>query len=303
MTLTRRQWLLLAAITLMWGCNWPMMKFSLREIPPLTFRTITMAGGALMLALWFRLRGVSIALPRADAGRVMQLALPNIVGWHFASIIGLTLLPAGRASILAFTMPVWTVLLGALLFGQQLTRRAGVASACALAAVALLAANEFTSLAGRPLGVLWLQVAAVSWAFGTLLMRRVQVSLGSEVLTMWMMAFGAALFWVAALAVEPLPAWSQWSGATWLSLAWGVVINFGVSQVLWFSLTRVLPAQVAAFSLMAVPLVGVLSSALVVREMPTPTDWLAVLFIGAAIAAATGAAAGSSARRSDNPRP
>ena len=83
----------------------------------------------------------------------------------------------------------------------------------------------------------------------------------------------------------------------------GVVINFGVSQVLWFSLTRVLPAQVAAFSLMAVPLVGVLSSALVVREMPTPTDWLAVVFIGAAIAAATGAAAGSPARSSDNPRP
>lgn len=303
MTVTRRQWLLLAAITLMWGCNWPMMKFSLREIPPLTFRAVTMTGGVLMLALWFRLRGVSLALPRAEVGRVVQLALPNIVGWHFASIIGLTLLPAGRASILAFTMPVWTVLLGALLFRHQLTRRAGVASVCALAAVALLAANEFTSLAGQPLGVLWLQVAAVSWAFGTLLMRRVQVSLTSEVLTMWMMAVGAVLFWVAALAVEPAPAWTGWSGATWLSLAWGVVINFGVSQVLWFSLTRVLPAQVAAFSLMAVPLVGVLSSALVVREMPTATDWLAVLFIGAAIAAAYGAAASASGPRGDNPRP
>lgn len=302
MHVTRRQWLLLAAITLMWGCNWPMMKFSLREVPPLTFRALTMTGGVLLLAAWFSLRGVSLALPRAQAGRVLALALPNIVGWHFASIIGLTQLAAGRAVILAFTMPVWTVLVGALLFGQHLTRRAGLASLCALAAVALLAVDEFTTLAGRPIGVLWLQIAAVSWALGTLLMRRIQVSLSTEALTLWMMIVGAVLFWIAALAAEPWPAWQvwrDWQFGTWVSLAWGVVINFGVSQVLWFGLARELPAQAAAFSMMGVPLVGVLSSALVVGEVPMASDWLAVLFIGAAIAAATGigAARGENARR------
>lgn len=300
MHVTRRQWLLLGAITLMWGCNWPMMKFSLREVEPLTFRALTMTGGVLVLAAWFSLRGTSLALPRAQAGRVLGLALPNIVGWHFASIIGLTQLAAGRASILAFTMPVWTVLLGALLFGQGLTRRAGVASLCALAAVALLAIDEFTMLAGRPVGVLWLQVAAVSWAYGTLLMRRVHVGLPTEALTVWMMAFGAAIFWAAALVAEPLPDWRAWHGATWASLVWGTVINFGVSQLLWFGLARELPAQAAAFSLMAVPLVGVLSSALVVGEVPSASDWLAVLFIAAAIAAATGI--GLRALRGDNAR-
>lgn len=302
MHVTRRQWLLLAAITLMWGCNWPMMKFSLREVPPLTFRALTMSGGVLLLAAWFSLRGASLALPRAQAGRVLALSLPNIVGWHFASIIGLTQLAAGRAVILAFTMPVWTVLLGALLFGQHLTRRAGVASLCALVAVALLAIDEFTTLAGRPIGVLWLQIAALSWALGTLLMRRIQVPLSTEALTLWMMAFGAVIFWAAALAAEPWPDWRAWRFGTWVSLVWGIVINFGVSQVLWFGLARELPAQAAAFSMMGVPLVGVLSSALVVGEVPVASDWLAVLFIGAAIAAATGigtraAAASDNARR------
>ncbi|HVK33722.1 MAG TPA: DMT family transporter [Burkholderiaceae bacterium] len=302
MHVTRRQWLLLAAITLMWGFNWPMMKFSLREVPPLTFRALTMTGGVLLMAAWCSLRGTSLALPRAQVGRVLALSLPNIVGWHFASIIGLTQLAAGRAVILAFTMPVWTVLLGALLFGQHLTRRAGVASLCALVAVALLAIDEFTALAGRPIGVLWLQVAAVSWALGTLLMRRIQMPLSTEALTVWMMVVGALLFWAAALVAEPLPNWHAWSRATWVSLIWGIVINFGVSQVLWFGLARELPAQAAAFSMMGVPLVGVLSSALVVGEVPSASDWLAVLFIAAAIAAATGvgaraAAGGDNARR------
>jgi len=295
MLLTRRQLGLLAALTLMWGCNWPMMKFSLREVPPLTFRALTMTGGVLLMALWFTARGTSMALPRSQVARVFGLAVPNVIGWHLASIIGLTQLAAGRAGILAFTMPVWTVLLGALLFGQRLTRRAGIASVSALAAVALLAVDELTSLAGRPVGVLWLQAAAVSWALGTLLMRRVTVAMATEALTVWMMVFGCVVFWIAALAVEPPLQWPSWSTATWASLVWGAVVNFGISQLLWFSLARELPAQASAFSLMAVPIVGVLSSAIVVGEVPRASDWVALLFIAAAIAAATGV--GSDNRR------
>jgi len=295
MLLTRRQLGLLAALTLMWGCNWPMMKFSLREVPPLTFRALTMTGGVLLMALWFTARGTSMALPRSQVARVFGLAVPNVIGWHLASIIGLTQLAAGRAGILAFTMPVWTVLLGALLFGQRLTRRAGIASVSALAAVALLAIDELTSLAGRPVGVLWLQAAAVSWALGTLLMRRVTVAMATEALTVWMMVFGCVVFWIAALAVEPPLQWPSWSTATWASLVWGAVVNFGISQLLWFSLARELPAQASAFSLMAVPIVGVLSSAIVVGEVPRASDWVALLFIAAAIAAATGV--GSDNRR------
>jgi drug/metabolite transporter (DMT)-like permease len=299
-SLTRRQLLLLVALTLLWGSNWPMMKFSLREVSPLLFRALTMTGGALVLAAWFGWRGTPLALPRAQAGAVFALTLPNVVGWHLGSIIGLTQLPAGRAGILAFTMPVWTVLLGALLFGHRLTRRAGIASAAALAAVALLAADELAKLAGRPVGVLWLQFAAASWALGTLLIARLHVQLGNEALTLWLTSIGAAFFWLAALAFEPLPDARAWSAATWASLAWGVFVNFGISQLLWFTLARELPPQASSFSLMAVPLVGVLSSTVLVGEVPRASDWLAVLFIALAIAAATGAAPRPVA--SDNPQ-
>ena len=87
MTLTRRQLVLLAALTLMWGLNWPMMKFSLREISPLHFRAITMSGGTLTLLLFFALRGVDLRLSRTNAWHVGVLTLPNIVGWHLCSIM------------------------------------------------------------------------------------------------------------------------------------------------------------------------------------------------------------------------
>ena len=155
MTLTRRQWLLLGVLTLLWGLNWPMMKTSLREVSPLCFRAITMGGGTLTLIAFFSWRGVPLAVSRAQALRLAWLALPNIIGWHLCSIVGLSQLPAGRAGILAFTMPVWTVLLTVLLFGERMNARAWLAVVAATGAVGLLAANELLALAGRPAGVLW----------------------------------------------------------------------------------------------------------------------------------------------------
>jgi drug/metabolite transporter (DMT)-like permease len=284
--ITPRQAALLVALTLMWGLNWPMMKFSLRELTPLYFRAITMTGGAAVLAAFFMLRGQSMRLPRAEIARVAWLALPNILGWHFCSIIGLSQLASGRAAILGFTMPVWTVLLSVLIFREPMRARTGMAVVGATAAVGLLSAQELAHLAGRPAGIVWMQLAALSWALGTIVMRRTRSTLGTEAITVWMMAMGAACFWVLAAVAEPLPRPSGFSAAMWASLAYGVVLNYGYAQVIWFGMARQLPPSASAFSIMAVPLVGTLGATLIVGERPAPADWLAALCIMGAIAAA-----------------
>ncbi|MFM8345645.1 MAG: DMT family transporter, partial [Betaproteobacteria bacterium] len=144
---TGRDLLLLVALTLMWGVNWPMMKFSLRELSPLWFRAWTMTGGAVLLLLFFRWRGVDLQVPRGRWLAIAGLALPNILGWHGLSIVGLSGLPSGRAAILSFTMPVWTVLVAILLGEQHLSRRVLILGVAATAAVGLLAVHELHALA------------------------------------------------------------------------------------------------------------------------------------------------------------
>lgn len=278
----------LIALTLMWGSNWPMMKLSLSESGPLWFRAITMTGGVLLLTAWVLTRGARLLPQATEWAPLARLALPNIIGWHLFSILGLTQLPAGRAGILAFTMPVWTVILGALFFGAALAPRVLVASACALAAVALLSAQEWLALSGAPVGVLWLQAAAVSWALGTQLMRRSTLAMAPEAIVVWMMALGSIVFIALALVFEPFPQPQSWSRAMWASMAWGVVINFGISQVIWFTLARKLTPQASTFSMMAVPLVGVASAVLILGEQPHASDALAAAFIVAAIAVVHG---------------
>lgn len=78
--LSRAQALGLAALTLMWGINWPVMKLSLQELTPLFFRALTMTGGALWLWAFYRMRGVRLAPQRHEWRSIVTLALPNMLG-------------------------------------------------------------------------------------------------------------------------------------------------------------------------------------------------------------------------------
>lgn len=283
--LSPRQFGALALLTIMWGLNWPMMKFSLREMTPLYFRAVTMTGGALMLLAFYSARGVSMRLGWREAAQVAWLALPNILGWHLFSILGVQELASGRAAILGFTMPIWTVLITVLLFGERLSRRTLISVVCAAAAVALLVMQELSALAGRPVGIVWMQIAAISWALGTVLMRRSQSPLPTEALTVWMMLMGSVAFWLIAPLLEPAPSW-QYSPATWWSLVWGITINYGFAQIIWFGMARSLPPSASAFSIMAVPLIGTLSATVIVAEVPHWRDLAAAALIMVAIASA-----------------
>lgn len=281
--LTRKQLLALIALTLMWGVNWPMMKLSLRELSPLYFRAITMTLGASWLWLFFRARGVRMLPHGTEWKTVVTLALPNMLGWHTISIFGVKELSSGRAAILGF-MPIWTVLLGALFLGQKLTLRVAWATLAVAAAIALLMAHELHNLTGRPLGVLWMELAALSWAIGTLMMRRLTITLPTEALAVWMMLLTSVCLWVLALVAEPVPSF-QFSPAMWGSLVYGVFINYGFAQIIWFGLARNLPPATSAMSVMAIPLIGTLSATIVVGEVPHWQDYVAVVLVMSAIAA------------------
>ena len=282
--ISRRQLWSLVALTLMWGVNWPMMKFSLRELSPLYFRALTMTGGALWLYVFYRWQGVRMLPIGAEWRAVVSLGLPNMLGWHTMAILGVKELASGRAAILGFTMPIWTVLIGVLVLKEKLTQRITFSAFAVAVAIGLLTFNEFTALSGHPLGIVWMELAALSWATGTLMMRRAHLTLPVEALTVWMMILSSASLWLIAWSSEPWPAW-QFSSLMWGSLAYGSLLNYGFAQIIWFGLARHLPPATSAMSIMAVPLVGTLAATLIVGEWPRWQDYAAVLFVMAAIAA------------------
>ena len=282
--ISREQLIGLVALTMMWGLNWPMMKLSLRELPALYFRSITMAMGAAWLGIYYMRQGIRMWPQGREWRDIVVLGVPNILLWHSFAILGVQALPSGRASILGFTMPVWTVVLGALFMGVALNRRSVLAMVAALTGIGLLISHELSALQGQPMGVFWMELGAISWGFGTLLMRSWRSTIPVQALTVWMMLLSSPFIGMAAVATETWPSLDL-TGWGWISVAYSVLINYGFAQIIWFGMARDLPASTSAMSIMAVPVVGTLSATVVVGEFPHWQDYAAMLCVLLAIAA------------------
>jgi drug/metabolite transporter (DMT)-like permease len=183
-------------------------------------------------------------------------------------------------------MPVWTVLISVFFLGEKLSARVAFAVLCALTAITLLVWQEFATITGRPLGVLWMEIAAISWAIGTLMIRRTQLALSAYTVTIWMMVMTSVALWVIASLAEPWPfnPMPNYTWQFWGSVAYGIFINYGIAQLIWFGLAKNLPPATSAMSVMAVPLIGTLSATLIVGEQPHWQDYAAIVFVMLAIA-------------------
>ena len=137
-SLTPRQWLILALLTVVWGLNWPIMKIGVTDHPPLTFRVISMWLGLPVLALGLMAMKAPFRIARAHWLELAWLTLFNMLIWHTLMIIAVKSLTSGRAAILGYSMPIFSALLGALLFGHRLTLRGWGGVAAAALGVCLL---------------------------------------------------------------------------------------------------------------------------------------------------------------------
>lgn len=258
--------LLIASITLFWGVNWPAMKLAVGEVPVWSFRTICLVVGGLGLLAMCRAGRLPLAVPRAELGPLLLVAFFNITGWHLCSAFGLVYMPAGRASIVAFTMPLWAALLAVPLLGDRPSWRLTVGLAAGMAGMAVLVVPDWQSIVAAPLGLLFMLLAALSWAAGTVLLKRFRWSMPTAVLAGWQLALGGLPVAAGALLLDrgfdPLAV----SATAWGATIYAALIPMIYCHWAWFRVVGIYPAAVAAVGTLAIPVVGVLSSSLALGE-------------------------------------
>jgi drug/metabolite transporter (DMT)-like permease len=243
--------LLLGVLTILWGSNWPAMKLALRELDPWVFRTVCLlVGGAGLLTL-VRAGGQSLRVPRAERWPLAVIAFFNITGWHLCSAYGLTLVQAGRAAIIAYTMPLWTVVFGWLLAGERIARARLAALGLGLLGMAVLVVPEASLLCAAPAGTLLILAAAVSWALR--------------------LAAGGGARSVSGLASVSTPAL--------LGTAYAALVGVIFCHWAWFRLVAILPASVAAIGTLGIPIVGLFGSALLLGEPVGPAELVALVLV------------------------
>jgi drug/metabolite transporter (DMT)-like permease len=281
--LTRQQLVLLVFLTIVWGINWPVMKVGVTGFPPLTFRTLSMWLGLPVLALALVVLKVPFRLPRRHWRELLVLSATNMFVWHLCMILAVRTLSSGRAAILGYTMPIFSAVIGAWFFSAVLTRRGWTGVGAAAVGVLLLLWHELTNLAGRPTGVVLALVAAATWALGTQLLRRTRIDVPTLTLSFWMTVLTTIVMTAAATVFES----SDWQRPP-PPVAWAILFNavliFGFAQATWFALARGLPPVASTLSVMMIPVLGVFSGAVWLREPVHWQDWAAVALMMVAIA-------------------
>jgi drug/metabolite transporter (DMT)-like permease len=280
---TWQRWLppaALAVLSLIWGYTWVLAKQGLGYAPPFAFVAERCVGGALALLLVLKLRGRSLALPLP--GKTLMIALAQVSGFMIFQTWALVEGGPGKTAVLIFTMPIWTLLMAWPFLGERIRGQQWIAAVCTLTGLLLIIEpwEMHGSLLSKVLGVL----AALSWAIGTILIKRLRSKHAVDLLslTAWQMALGAVPLVVLAFAVPERP--TDWTGAYVGILAFMSIVSTALGWWLWLYILDRVPAWEASLSVLGTPVVAILSSRLVTGEEFKPLEVSGILLIGAGLA-------------------
>jgi len=119
---SRHAWGLLVLIVVLWGISWPVMKYGLHYVPPLTFGALRMTLGTMIISVAAAACGQWRVPLREDWPLVLAVGLLQMAAFTGLVQIGLQYVPAGRSSILAYTTPLWVLPLAVWRLREPLTR-------------------------------------------------------------------------------------------------------------------------------------------------------------------------------------
>jgi drug/metabolite transporter (DMT)-like permease len=207
-----------------------------------------------------------IRVPRGQLGPLLINSLLNITGWHILSAYGLQHMDAGRASIIAFTMPLWAALMAVPVLGERMSAVTLAGLAVGMAGIAALIVPEWRAIVSAPLGLTFMLLSALSWALGTVLLKRWRWDMPTSVLAGWQLLLGGLPVAVGALIFDRDFEPQAVSWVAWSAVAFAALIPSIYCQWAWCRIVAIHPAAVAGISTLAIPVVGVLSSSLALKE-------------------------------------
>ena len=287
--LTGRDLAAVLVVVVVWGLNFVVMKFALRDFTPFQLGAARYVFAVLPLILF-------IKPPPIARKWLLMYGLFQGVGQFgilfFALKVGMT---AALASVLLQTQVFFTALFGFVLLGERASR--ALQAGMLLAALGLtcfvlnyLQPATATSGATTLLGLLLTLCAAAMWAASNIVARRVQQlphDYSPLAFVVWSSSVAVVPFMALSLAFDAPEVRWQWLDArasSWLAVAYLGWMASILGYTLWTGLLKRHPAnKVAPFSL-GVPVVGLATGMLVLGEVITPWQWAGIALVVAALA-------------------
>jgi drug/metabolite transporter (DMT)-like permease len=228
--------------------------------------------------------GQPLTIPKGQRARLAVFAFFNITCWNLLVAFGLTMIPSGRAAILAYMMPAWAIPLSVWLLGERITGVKLAGLALGMAGLALLLGESLLTMGSNPAGSLLVLGASLSWALGTVLQKRFPMSVPAGSYTAWMMLLGGIPIFLGALIFDDFRALGDIGLLAAFGVAYNVLIAFAWAHWAWIKIATAVPVSVFSLSMLIIPVVGVISGMLLLGERPSWAEYAALGLVLASLA-------------------
>jgi drug/metabolite transporter (DMT)-like permease len=256
--------LALTFASILWGTADVAGKLAMSAIPPVTLAALRFAIALAVLWTLSRRRGG----PRVPARVAAPLGLIGVALTFFLQNLGLDRTAAANASMLQAAVPVMTVVLAVAFLGEPLGGRRLLSVGAAAAGVAAVTLSGGTSLSAPGLGDLLVLASTACFAAFVVLGRRAFPVYGALPVLTAMTAWGTAAL-IPAAAVEL--SLNRPAGIGPGEVALVLYLGAGCSALtygLWgYALCHLEAARAAIFDAL-IPIIGILTAVVVLREAP-----------------------------------
>ena len=278
-------YLLLATVVLLLGLNWPIMATGLKSITPIWLGVFRVAGAFLVILFISASTGNIKLPPRRDLPIIVSLAVFRLSLVFVLVFTALQLVPAGRASVVVWTTSLWTVPIAAVWLGEKMSGRRWTGLVIGIIGVVLIAEpwGSDWSEPGVAGGHALLVLAAITLAATAVHIRAHRWTITPLQAIPWQLAGAGLILIVTALLVEGPPE-IDWTPQLAGIVAYQGMLATGVAFWATIVILRNLAAVSANLTLMAVPVVGVVSSAILLGEEVTTALILGMGMILAGVA-------------------
>ena len=273
---------LLVLLAFAWGANWPAIKIGLEELSPWGYRLIGFTISAVFLSVLVKLRGLSLAVPRGPIRwHIVVSSALNIVAFGLFSTFAQLTASTGRVAVVTYSFPVWASLLGWLVLGERLSRNGIVGLALCIAGLGVLV---YPVLGSQALFGLSLSLAcAMTWAGATIYLKLTKLP-SDLAITTWQLIFAAVVMAILFPIFQGRPTFEPVSLRSTAAVVFSGIVGTGLAYVWWFRIAGILPAAAASLGTLAVPVIGVVSAALLLGERPDTAEIVGFVLIFAAAA-------------------
>jgi len=257
--------ILLVLLICVWGVSWPVIKIGVGSIPPIWFGCLRYLIAAAML-LGFVWRKDLLFLPRGrDWSVVLVSASTQMAGFSALTGFALTTLPAGRASVLAYSTPIFVVPLAAWRVKERARATALLGVAVGLIGIIAIASPSLQfGRRDQMLGYSLLVLAAALWAISIVHVHASRFSATPLELAPWQMIIAGLMLLPIAFVVEGPLRSVNLKGIAALAYVGPIATAFAYWAMV--EVARLFPPTLVSTTLLAVPCLGIAFSELMLKE-------------------------------------